>query len=118
MLSAFLRIADELHIEFERAPFIIYEVLKPKDPISKEEWEKNQNVSGVTRLKEDLSQIKVTATCKSPKIHRALKGFEIKVQDELLKLPDYLHSYKDFYKELPVRIDVDITPEGYKPYQP
>jgi hypothetical protein len=71
MLSAFLRIADELHIEFERAPFIIYEVLKPKDPI---------------------------------------------VQDELLKLPDYLHSYKDFYKELPVRIDVDITPEGYKPY--
>lgn len=116
MLSAFLRIADELHIEFERAPFIIYEVLKPKDPISKEEWEKNQNVSGVTRLKEDLSQIKVTATCKSPKIHRALKGFEIKVQDELLKLPDYLHSYKDFYKELPVRIDVDITPEGYKPY--
>ena len=40
----------------------------------------------------------------------------MKVQDELLKLRDYLHHYKEFNKELPMRIIVDIKPEGYKPY--
>lgn len=116
MLSAFLRIADELDLDFERAPLIIYEAFKPKDAISQEEWEKNLSVSGVARSKEDPSLIKVSATCKSSRVHRALKMFEVKVQDELLKLRGYLHHYKEFHKELPVRIDVDITPEGYKPY--
>ena len=73
LLSAFLRIADELDLDFERAPLIIYESFKPKDTISKEEWEKNQSVSGVARSKEDPSLIKVSATCKSSKVHRALK---------------------------------------------
>lgn len=116
MLSAFLRIADELDLDFERAPLIIYEAFKPKDAISQEEWEKNLSVSGVARSKEDPSLIKVSATCKSSRVHRALKMFEVKVQDELLKLRDYLHHYKEFHKELPVRIIVDIKPDGYKPY--
>jgi len=116
MLSAFLRIADELDLDFERAPLIIYEAFKPKDAISQEEWEKNLSVSGVARSKEDPSLIKVSATCKSSRVHRALKMFEVNVQDELLKLRDYLHHYKEFHKELPVRIIVDIKPEGYKPY--
>jgi hypothetical protein len=116
MLSAFLRIADELDLDFERAPLIIYEAFKPKDAISQEEWEKNLSVSGVARSKEDPSLIKVSATCKSSRVHRALKMFEVKVQDELLKLRDYLHQYKEFQKELPVRIVVDIKPDGYMPY--
>jgi len=116
LLSAFLRIADELDLDFERAPLIIYETFKPKDAISKEEWEKNLSVSGVAHSLEDPSLIKVSATCKSSRVHRALKMLEVKVQDELLKLRDYLHHYKEFHKELPVRIIVDIKPEGYKPY--
>ena len=115
LLSAFLRIADELDLDFERAPLTIYEAFKPKDAISQEEWEKNLSVSGVARSKEDHSLIKVSATCKSSRVHRALKMFEVKVQDELLKLRDYLHNYKEFQKELPVRIVVDISPEGYEP---
>jgi hypothetical protein len=115
LLSAFLRIGDELDLDFERAPLIIYEAFKPKDIISQEEWEKNLSVSGVARSKEDPSLIKVSATCKSSRVHRALKMFEVKVQDELLKLRDYLHNYKEFQKELPVRIVVDISPEGYEP---
>ena len=39
LLAALLRIADELDITFERAPFVIYEHIPPKDQISKEEWE-------------------------------------------------------------------------------
>jgi hypothetical protein len=106
LLSAFLRIADELDLDFERAPLIIYEAFKPKDAISQEEWEKNLSISGVARSKEDPSLIKVSATCKSSRVHRALKMFEVKVQDE----------YKEFQKELPVRIVVDIKPDGYMPY--
>jgi hypothetical protein len=113
LLSAFLRIADELDIDFERAPLIIYNNLKPKDPISTDEWEKNQNVSGGTC---SMGDIHVSAVCRKPKIHRALKMLEVKVQDELFNLPDYLHHYIEFRKDLPSRINIDIKPEGYKPY--
>jgi len=116
LLAALLRIADELDLDFERSPLIVYETLKPKDPISREEWEKNLSISGIAPSREDPLLLRATAICKSPKIHRALKSWESKVQNELYKLPDYLHGYRKFRKDMPARIVVDITPDGYKPF--
>ena len=115
LLSAFLRIADELDLDFERAPPIIYDHIPPRDPISKEEWEKHLSISGVTLIPKNLT-IKASAVCKNQKIHRALKRLETKIDRELEDLPNHLHQYREFRRDLPRRFLMEIEPEGYKPY--
>lgn len=116
LIAAFLRIADELDLTFERTPAIIYEVIRPKEPISKEEWVKHLSVAGVVPSSEDLSLIKASATCKNPKIHRALKRLETRITNELEDLPYHLYQYRGFRRDLPRKFTMDIEPIGYKPY--
>jgi hypothetical protein len=116
LIAAFLKIADELDLTFERTPAIIYEVIQPKEPISKEEWEKHLSVAGVVPSSEDPSLIKASATCKNPKIHRALKRLETRITNELEDLPYHLYQYREFRRDLPRKFTMDIEPIGYKPY--
>lgn len=116
LMAAFLRIADELDLTFERTPAIIYELIQPKEPISKEEWEKHLSVAGVVLSSEDSSLIKASATCKNPKIHRTLKRLETRITKELEDLLDHLYQYREFRRDLPRKFTIDIEPKGYKPY--
>ena len=115
LLAALLRIADELDLTFERAPLINYEHLPPRDTISKEEWEKHLSISGVAVV-EDHSIIKSSAKCKNPNIHRSLKILETKINNELDDLPNHLHQYRDFRKDLPRKFFIDIEAEEYTPH--
>jgi predicted RNase H-like HicB family nuclease len=115
LLAALLRIADELDLTFERAPLINYEHLPPRDPISKEEWEKQLSISGVAVV-EDRSIIKSSAKCKNPNIHRSLKILETKINNELDDLPNHLYQYRDFRKDLPRKFFIDIEAEDYTPH--
>lgn len=115
LLSAFLRIADELDLTFERTPQVVYDHVPPKEPISDEEWKKHLSISGVGLSPEEHT-IKCTVTCKSPKIHRALKNLEVKIDEELEDLPNHLHHYRLYRIHLPREFLMDISPEGYKYY--
>ena len=116
LLASFLRIADELDLTFERVPLVIYEHVPPRDTISKEEWEKHLSISGVGLSPEDRSIIKCSATCENPKIHRALKRLETKINRELEDLPNHLYQYREFRRDLPRKFVVEIEAKGYKPY--
>lgn len=107
LLSAFLRIADELDLTFERTPQIVYDHVPPKEPISEEEWKKHLSISGVG-LSPEEHIIKCTVTCKSPKIHRALKNLEVKIDEELEDLPNHLHHYRLYRIHLPREFLMDI----------
>jgi hypothetical protein len=48
MLAAFLRLADELDITYERIPAFLYKHSPPKNPISLAEWRKHWNTTGIT----------------------------------------------------------------------
>lgn len=116
LLAAFLRLADELDITFERAPSIIYEHITPRDIISNEEWEKHLSIAGAGASSEDPLTIKCSSRCKNPKIHRILRGLEIKINKELEDLPNHLHRYGEIRKDLPRKFLIEIEAEGYKPY--
>jgi len=114
LLSAFLQIADELDLTFARSPIIVYETIKPRDPISKQEWEKHLSTCGVGLNRDNKRQIIVTATCWNPKIYRELKRLETHVQTYLTSLPEYLVQYRQFRDRLPYSIQVDIETIGFK----
>jgi hypothetical protein len=116
LLASLLRIGDELDLTFERTPMIIYEHVPPRDDISKIEWEKHLSVSGVGLHPEDTFLIKCSATCRNPRIHRALKTLESKINKELDDLTNHLHQYREFRKDIPRKFLMEIKAEGYKPY--
>ena len=114
LLSALLQIADELDLTFARTPIIVYETIKPHDPISKLEWERHLSTCGVGLDPENKRQIIVTAKCWNPKIYRELKRLETRIQAYLTALPDYLFQYRKFRDLLPYAIYVDIEAIGFK----
>ncbi len=118
LLAAFLRLSDELDLTFERIPLGIYEISPPKNPISKEEWDKHVIVSGIDLGAEDQLKIIASASCSSPRLHWGLKLHERKINEENMRdLSKYLlYNYHDLNKELPRRFEIDISPNGYKPY--
>lgn len=116
LLAAFLRIGDELDLTFKRTPVVVYEHVPPKDTINKNEWQKHLAVSGVARHPDDPLMIKCSADCKNPKIHRALRGLETKINKELEDLPKHLYQYRQFRKDLPRDFFMEIEAEGYKAY--
>jgi len=116
VLSAFLKIADELDLTFERAPLIIYETIRPIDPISTDEWEKHLSISGVGLDPSDPLKIIITAICENPKVHRALKRLETKIQSILDEFPNYLFQYGEYIKEFPRRISINIESNDYMAY--
>ena len=114
LLSAFLQIADELDLTFERTPIIVYETIKPHDPISRLEWERHLSTCGVGLDPDDKRQIVVTAKCWNPKIYRELKRLETRIQAYLTVLPDYLFQYRNLRDALPRIICMDIEAIGFK----
>lgn len=115
LLSAILKIADELDLSFERAPRIIYEMLYPNDPLSRSHWERHLSVGGIGLDPENPMCIVISAECKNHKIHRSLRRFETKIQAMLDELPNYLHQYKASMTDLPSIVKLDIDAISYKP---
>ena len=93
-LAVCLRFGDTLDADSRRAPKILKEFINPRDPISKEEWEKHLSVSEVGITEE---KIKINATCKSPKYQRGLLEFLRKVEKER---EDFLRLLKDNPSEI------------------
>jgi hypothetical protein len=112
-LALLLQVADELDLTYERTPMLIYETIKPRNPISTAEWDKNLSVMGVGLDPSNPLRILVSAHCKNPDIHRALKRSEVKIQSKLDQLPEPLYQYSEFAKQLPQRIYFQIESEGY-----
>jgi molecular chaperone HtpG len=78
-LALCLRLGDTLDADSRRAPKILKEFINPRNPTSKEEWEKHLSVPEVGITEE---KIKINATCKSPKYQRGLLEFLRKVEKE------------------------------------
>lgn len=114
LLASLLRIADELDIEHDRAPKIIYKILD-LNLESDKEWRKHFSVSGVTISRDDPLLIIGDAICEDPEIHRMLKKWERKVENELRKLQKYIpYSYKISGKPIPpTRVEMRIDARGY-----
>jgi len=115
LLSAILKLADDLDLTFQRSPIEIYRSMYPSDQISCSHWEKHLSVAGVGLDPENPTQIVVTAKCKDHKIHRSLKKQEIRIQGMLNELPNYLYQYRSTINDIPQRIDFEIDAIGYKP---
>jgi molecular chaperone HtpG len=88
-LALCLRLGDTLDADKRRAPKILNEFINPRNPTSKEEWEKHLSVLGVGITEE---KIKINATCKSPKYQRGLLEFLRKVEKER---EDFIRLLKD-----------------------
>jgi len=116
LLCSLLRIADELDLTFERAPLIVYEHVDVRDKISREEWQKHLSVSGVGLAPGDPLTIRCSAVVKNPRIHRALKSLETKINRQLEDLPNHLHQYNSCRKDLPRRFTAKIRAVGYEPH--
>jgi molecular chaperone HtpG len=118
LLAGVLRIADELDLTFERVPFqMTYNHTSTRDSISKEEWEKHLDISGVGLSPEDPSTIICSAVCKNHKIHHLLKSLEGKIERELENLPDYLFHYREHRRFLPRKFLMKIQNVGYEYYE-
>ena len=116
LLAAFLRIADELDLSFERTPMIIYEHVYPKNPISQEHWDRHNNIEGIGI--DDIDNplvIQGNATCQSHKVYRSIKNLENKINHELDLLPNYLHRYRKNMIYLPKKFQIEITAENFIP---
>ena len=116
MLASVLRVSDELDLSFERIKLIVYELGLISDPVSEFEWERHLAVDGVTKDPEDPLVFRSTATCKEPKIHRALNEIEDKVNFELDELHNNLYHYRKYSRDFPRKFMLSIDAEGYKYY--
>lgn len=116
LLSAFLRTADELDLDFERTPKAIFDHLPPENLESMVEWEKHLSISGVAPSTEDPLRITANANCSDARIHRKLKELELKINNQLEELPYHLHQYRDYFGVIPRRFSISIKPRGYKSY--
>ncbi|VUT25735.1 MAG: heat shock protein 90 [Candidatus Methanolliviera sp. GoM_oil] len=78
-LAVCLRLGDTLDADKRRAPKILKEFINPRNPTSKQEWEKHLSVPEVGITEE---KIKINATCKSPRYQRGLLELVRKVENE------------------------------------
>jgi hypothetical protein len=112
MLAAFLRLADELDITFERIPPFLYKHSLPKEIVSLEEWQKHWQTTGVTLDKEKV--IEATSICHSPSIHRKLRNTERIIKLQLNELRKHLHQYSRFKDLLHHGFELTIQKIGYE----
>lgn len=101
-LAVCLRLGDTLDADRRRAPKILKEFINPKNPSSKEEWEKHLSVPEVGITEE---KIKINATCKSPKYQRGLLEFVRKVEKER---KDFVRLLKDNPSEISDRYYLNL----------
>lgn len=114
LLAAFLQLADEFDLDFERAPVILFNLMETTNPLTKIEWEKHLSITGIGPNVDDPLSIFVNTACSSEKVHRALKRAEAKIQKLLYELPDHLHQHNKFRLVIPQRISIEIKQHGYK----
>jgi hypothetical protein len=113
-LAVCLRLGDTLDVDKRRAPKILKEFINPRNPTSKQEWEKHLSVPGVGITEE---KIKINATCKSPIYQRGLLELVRKIENErkdiIRLLKDNPPAIADKYylnlKEVEQNIETDGT---------
>ena len=113
-LAVCLRLGDTLDADKRRTPKILKGFINPRDPESKEEWDRHTSVPGITITEK---KIKINARCKSPRYQRGLIEFleklkqEIKYFVELLKdnRPEISDNYYLNLKEVKGNIRDDGT---------
>lgn len=113
LLSCYLRIADELDLSYERVPSKWKENNFPENKISKEHWDTHLSISGVGLKKGDELTIKCSCKCEDPDIHRILKNLEIKINNQIKELPNYIPKYSNI---IPRIFEMDIASINYIPY--
>jgi hypothetical protein len=111
LLAAFLRLADELDMDYTRIPSFLYKHSFPDNKISKDEWNKHVSTLGVQY--HDFPIIRVTAKCHDAAIHRKIMNSEKIIQSQLLDLPNYLDDYDKFEPKLFHKIEITIDKIGY-----
>ena len=112
-LASLLRVADELDLTFERIPMTIYEHITPTNKISKREWERHVNTTGIDLDKEDPLTIRCDAVCENKSIHDSLKKMETKINYELSELIHHLHHYAEQGYKIPRKFKIVIDSRGY-----
>ena len=113
-LAVCLRLGDTLDADKRRAPKFLKEFINPRNPTSKQEWEKHLSVPEVGITEE---KIKINATCKSPRYQRGLLELVRKVENErediIRLLKDNPPTISDKYylnlKEVEQNIETDGT---------
>ena len=113
-LAVCLRLGDTLDADSRRAPKILKEFINPRNPTSKQEWEKHLSVPEVGITEE---KIKINATCKSPRYQRGLLELVRKIENEregsIKLLKDNPPAISDKYylnlKEVEQNIETDGT---------
>jgi hypothetical protein len=113
-LAVCLRLGDILDADTRRAPRILKEFINPRNPTSKQEWEKHLSVPEVGITEE---KIKINATCKSPRYQRGLLELVRKIENEredIIRLlkdnpPEISDKYYLNLKEVEQNIETDGT---------
>jgi hypothetical protein len=113
LLTLLLRIADELDLTFER---IQGKSGIPADEIAELHFKKHLSISGVVKDQKDPLTIKCSVVCKELKIHRILRKIELKINNQIRLLPNYLGNYNQVNNIIPRYFKMTITPKGYLPY--
>lgn len=113
LLASLLRTADELDLTFERTPIIVYETLKPIDPVSISEWERHLSTCGCGLNPENTQQIVITARCWNPLIYRQLRNFEVRIQSCLKDVHELLFQYRELRRSLPQTVVMDVEAIGF-----
>lgn len=129
LLCALLKLADELDFAFDRTPMILYEHFPPKEDLSKFHWNKHIITDPPITIGEQNLTIMAKARCPNPKLHRALKRMESKINEQIRDLENHLHSYFKLpietrngmtfryqWSDLPKNFELRITADGYEPY--
>lgn len=116
LLATFLRIADELDINFERIPLIDGDIVLPQNKVSRHYWETHLNISGISFSEEDPLTIKCSARCEDPRIHRTLKRLESKINHQIEEIPQYMIFYRNWIKDIPRKLIIKIESVGYVPH--
>ena len=120
LLACLLRIADELDCWKDRAPELLYDIVKSElPPESRVEWQKHMSIQKpFIDYERDPLLLIIKGECEDPEVHRCIKKWERKVEKELIRLYKYIpRDYKLSGKVLPPnRIDVNIKSRGYIAY--
>ncbi len=114
-LTGCLRLADEVDITRVRTPELLLKFVSPKNPISKEEWEKH---SSILNIGTDGGKIKIQAVCDKPIIHKSILATANKIKDTLnmvhkvlINLP--LDLKEKYFIELDDVMEPKIEEVGY-----
>ncbi|MDR7664390.1 tetratricopeptide repeat protein [Methanosarcina sp. Z-7115] len=107
LLSSLLRLADELDIDYKRAPEILYEILKEDMPyFSKLQWLKHYYTTGLIIdpiIKESKRRLSIEINCQYPREDEGRKITEILI---LKPIEEKTEELKTIFLECGLKIDL------------